>query len=94
MEQTVSDHSATYISINSNINYRRAYRRKIWIYKNADFTKLNTLIENCNLANINESKTLESATENFYITSNFLMFDIAYRCHRTNCRLVPIIASL
>ena len=73
VEQTVSDHSATYISVISNINYRRAYRRKIWIYKNADFTKLNTLIENCNWANIiNGSETLESATENF--TSKFLSY--------------------
>ena len=68
MEQTVSDHSATYISVISNINYRRAYRRKIWIYKNADFTKLNTLIENCNWANIN----IGIGNRKFHVKISFL----------------------
>ena len=73
MEQSISDHSATYISFISNVNYKRAYRRKVWIYKNADFNKLNSLIQNCNWENIIKGAgTLESATENF--TAKFLSY--------------------
>jgi hypothetical protein len=55
----------------SNINYIRAYTRKVWAYKNADLVKLNSLIENCDWANIiNGAETVDIATENF--TSKFL----------------------
>jgi hypothetical protein len=55
----------------SNINYNRAYTRKVWPYKNADLVKLNYLIENCDWANIiNGAETVDIATENF--TPKFL----------------------
>jgi hypothetical protein len=64
-------HCATYVSLISNINYNRAYTRKVWVYKNADLVKLNSLIENCDWANIiNGADTEHIAAENF--TSKFL----------------------
>ena len=48
---------ATFITLSSSINYNRSYKRKILAYKNADFTKLNHLIEICDWTkSINESK--------------------------------------
>ena len=73
MEQSISDHSATYIAIISNVNYKRAHRRTILIYKNADFDRLNAFSDNCNRENIiNGADTLELATENF--SSKFLSY--------------------
>lgn len=45
VENNVSDHKGTYIYIEIIISLHRAYRRKLWIDKSADFEKLNTLIE-------------------------------------------------
>ncbi|XP_062604444.1 uncharacterized protein LOC134266236 [Saccostrea cucullata] len=71
MDSSVSDHRATYLSLSSNINYKRSYKRKVWAYKRADFVKLNSLIENCDWnKNINEAQTVDIATENF--TSEYL----------------------
>ena len=71
IDASISDHRATFISLSSSINYNRSYKRKIWAYKNADFTKLNYLIENCDWTkSINEAKSINLATENF--TSEFL----------------------
>lgn len=42
MDSSVSDHKATYIALSSSLNYNRSYKRKVWIYKDADFDKLNS----------------------------------------------------
>lgn len=44
MHHTISDHKATYIYVKSNLNLNSAYKRKVWLYKNADFDKLNFLL--------------------------------------------------
>lgn len=44
VHHTISDHKATYIYVKSNLNLNSAYKRKVWLYKNADFDKLNFLI--------------------------------------------------
>ena len=46
MDQNISDHLCTYISVKTNVCYNGAYERKVWLYKNADFDKLNLLITN------------------------------------------------
>ena len=46
VDPNISDHKCTYISIKTSVNYNKAYERKVWQYKNADFDKLNLLIKN------------------------------------------------
>ena len=46
VDQNISDHLCTYISVKTNVCYNGAYERKVWLYKNADFDKLNLLITN------------------------------------------------
>ena len=45
VDQNISDHKCTYISIKTSVSYNKAYERKVWQYKNADFDKLNVLIK-------------------------------------------------
>ena len=59
-------YGALYIKANRCVTLHLKYIAEKLITTNADFTKLNTFIENCYWANIiNRSETLESATENF-----------------------------
>ena len=46
VDPNISDHKCTYISIKTSVSYNKAYERKVWQYKNADFDKLNLLIKN------------------------------------------------
>lgn len=55
------------------MNYRtnRAYKRSVWRYKDADFDKLNKLINDCDWRNIiSNAENVNTATENF--TSQYL----------------------
>ena len=71
MDSFVSDHKATYISLIFDYNIKRAYKRKIWDYKNADFDKLNLLIAESNWSFlISEANNVSEAAENF--TAHFL----------------------
>lgn len=44
MEPSISDNIATYSALLSHFNCNCAYERTIWMYKDADFKKLNLLI--------------------------------------------------
>lgn len=44
IESSISDHKATCILVKTSVNYNKAYARNVWLYKHADFDKLNTLI--------------------------------------------------
>ena len=69
----ISDHKATYISIQISINLSNSYFREIWNYKTADFNSLNNLIQNFDLGSIiNEMFSVDQACENF--TNKFLKF--------------------
>lgn len=73
MDSSVSDHKATYIALSSSLNYNRSYKRKVWIYKDADFDKLNSLIQHCDWTNIiTEADNVNIAVDNF--TTKFLSF--------------------
>ena len=69
----ISDHKATYISIQISINLSNSYFREIWNYKSADFNSLNNLIQNFDWGTIiNETFSVDQACENF--TNKFLKF--------------------
>jgi hypothetical protein len=73
IDSIVSDHKVTYISLIWSVNCKRAYQRKIWDYKNADFDRLNLMIHEstCNWSSIiGDAINVTEATENF--TSHFL----------------------
>ena len=40
----ISDHSATYLTVPRNYSVSRAYSRRIWLYKRADFAQLDDLL--------------------------------------------------
>ncbi|XP_062594120.1 uncharacterized protein LOC134255611 [Saccostrea cucullata] len=66
IDPAFSDHKATYIALASNINYNRAYERKVWDYKSGDFDRLNSLIQNCDWDKyINDADNIDAATDNF-----------------------------
>lgn len=71
IESSVSDHKATYIFVKTSVNYNKAYTRNIWLYKHADFDKLNTLISDSDWHKlIMEATDVNHAVKNF--TSTFL----------------------
>ena len=71
IESSVSDHRGTYISMKTSVNYNNAYNRQVWMYKQADFNKLNTLIKNTDWVKlIIEADSTNHAAENF--SSTFL----------------------
>lgn len=73
MDSSVSDHKATYIVLSSSLKYNRSYKRKVWIYKDADFDKLNSLIQHCDWTNIiTKADNVNIAVDNF--TIKFLSF--------------------
>ena len=45
----------------------RAYPRKVWIYKEADFDKLNNLFQRDWNSLITDAPNIDTATENFVI---------------------------
>ena len=46
LPQEINDHSATYVSIPFSNEIQRSYERTIWLYKKANFEKLNQKIFN------------------------------------------------
>jgi hypothetical protein len=46
VEQTLSDHKGIYICLRSSAIQNQSYERKVWVYKNADFETLNSLVRN------------------------------------------------
>jgi hypothetical protein len=66
VEPSVSDHKATYISVSLKYDLKRAYKRKIWEYKNADLDTLNMLIHDYDWQSIiNDNYPVELATKIF-----------------------------
>ena len=73
VDEFVSDHKATYISVQININLSTSYYREVWNYKNADFERLNNLISTYNWDVIlNENFTIDQSCARF--TELFLKF--------------------
>lgn len=71
MGSSVCDHCASYISLGFDYNIRRAYKRNIWDYKNADFDKLTHLIAESNWSScICEGNYISQAAVN--LTNHFL----------------------
>lgn len=71
VEARLSDHKATYVCVTMNYKINRAYKRSVWRYKDADFDKLNKLINDCDSRNIiSNAENVNTATENF--TSQYL----------------------
>ena len=69
----LSDHMATFLSITVKYKTNQAYQRKVWIYKEADFDKLNNLISHCDWNNlITDAPNIDTATENF--STQYLSF--------------------
>lgn len=69
----ISDHKATYVSIRTLTNLNNSYYREIWNYKNADYNKLNTLIQQYNWdLVINDNESVDEACVSF--TDMFLEF--------------------
>lgn len=65
-DNTLSDHKATYIFLKTGIIKSKCYIRKICDYKNADITRLNTIIENTDWDSIiSNAFSTEKATELF-----------------------------
>ena len=73
VDEFVSDHKATYISVQIDTNLSTSYYREVWNYKNADFERLNNLIStyNWNII-INENFTIDQSCARF--TDLFLKF--------------------
>ena len=72
VDEFVSDHKATYISVQIKTNLSTSYYRDIWNYKNADFTKLNNLISSYNWDTMNENQSIDQNCSMF--TDIFLNF--------------------
>ena len=67
----ISNHKATYISIQISINLSNSYFREIMNYKTADLNSLNNLIQNFDWGTIiNETFSVDQACKNF--TNKFL----------------------
>lgn len=73
VDEYVSDHKATYVSVEINMNLSKSYYREVWNYRNADVELLNNLVENYNWDNIiNDNTTVDEACMEF--TNAFLQF--------------------
>ena len=73
VDEFVSDHKATYISVQINTNLSTSYYREVWNYKNADFERLNNLISTYNWdIIINENFTIDQSCAMF--TDLFMKF--------------------
>ena len=69
VEHTLSDHKGTFIYLKSGAIQNQSYERKIWAYQNADFDKLNSLINDTNWNTlINNAIDIDQAEENFTST--------------------------
>lgn len=45
VDNSISDHRATYLSLKIDLNLCNNYYREVWNYKHADYIRLNELIE-------------------------------------------------
>ena len=71
IDEQISDHRATHISVELNYVFESSYQRQIWLYKNADFEKLNELLLTCNWEElITNALSIDHATINF--TNTFM----------------------
>ncbi|MEW8548488.1 MAG: reverse transcriptase family protein [Candidatus Thiodiazotropha sp.] len=77
VDEQISDHKATYLSVKIPLRLSNCYYREVWNYKNADYDLLNELIDtyDWNLA-INNSLTVDESCKKF--TNIFL--DFCKRC--------------
>jgi len=62
----ISDHFATYLYMNMDMQPSTPTKRRVWNYKKADFNKLNSLITNVNWSFISHG-SLDEACELFTI---------------------------
>ena len=44
VDNSISDHKATYVLLKSSLSLSKSYTREVWNYKNADFDTLNELV--------------------------------------------------
>ena len=73
VENVISDHKATYVSIKAPVYIKTAYYREVWIYKNADYPTLNNLIRDFDWNSvINDTLSVDEACDSF--TTIFLSF--------------------
>lgn len=73
VDEFLSDHKATYVSVKIDLNLSNSYYREVWNYKNADIGKLNNMISMHNWdAVINDTSTVDQACINF--TNLFMKF--------------------
>ena len=69
IDKNISDHRATYISVVLKYEIKRAYQRKVWLYKQADFQKLNQLLLEYDWDSIiTDAPSIDSACLNFTYT--------------------------
>ena len=69
VDNTISDHKATYISIKTELSFGNSYYRDIWNYKNADFEELNDKISQFDWDNIiDRASSVDEACINFTVT--------------------------
>jgi len=79
----ISDHFATYLYMNMDLQPSTSTKRRVWNYKRADFNKLNSLITNVDWSFISHG-SLDEACELF--TSKFI--ELAKTCIPNNFVIV------
>ena len=73
IDNAISDHKATYVSIKIFVNTIRSYYREVWSYKKAGYNRLNNLIEAHDWnSEINNRMHIDEICENF--TKTFINF--------------------
>ena len=72
VDNSISDHRATYLSLKIDLNLCNNYYRKVWNYKHADYIRLNELIEQFNWNDVFDSNDVDDICNKF--TSVFLGF--------------------
>ncbi|MCG8045972.1 MAG: endonuclease/exonuclease/phosphatase family protein, partial [Candidatus Thiodiazotropha endolucinida] len=73
VDEFISDHKATYVSLQINITISMSYYREVWNYKNVDTERLNQLIGTHDWDSVmNENCSVDEACVNF--TDIFLKF--------------------
>ena len=77
MNIMISDHKATYVSIQINIKLSNSYYREVWNYKNPDFKLINNKVEAFNRDTlIKDTSTFDQAC--VFFTNRFI--DLCNKC--------------
>ena len=59
VDNSISDHRATYLSLKIDLNLCNNYYRQVWNYKHADYIRLNELIEQFNWNDVFDSSGVD-----------------------------------